>query len=242
MLDAYERMGLLDTTAVVVTSDHGGSTISRRAQPAKDLATKLNGGGVAENGGSVFVYSTDAAAISAIRALDYAGPIFTRDGHERTFPFTMIGLDGPRAPDIVFSFTWSDDAAGGLPGAAVGTPSKLLVDHGSTSPHELRNTLVAAGPDFRSGWRDPLPVGNIDICPTLTQLLHLESGSQMDGRVLEEALRQESGPTAAGWHEESEQALSFSARGREWRQRVWFEHAGAHAYLTGGVVEPEKTT
>jgi hypothetical protein len=172
-----------------------------------------------------------------IRELDYAGPIFTRDGHDQTFPLSVVGLDGPRAPDIIFSFTWSDDASGGVPGSAVGLPSKLVVDHGSTSPHELRNTLVAAGPDFRSGWRDPLPVGNIDICPTLTRLLQLDSGSPMDGRVLTEALRQSIDNAPVG--RETEEVLTFSARGREWRQRLWFEHAGAAVYLTGGAVQPE---
>ena len=237
ILDTYEELGRRDTTAVLVTSDHGGSTISRRAQPVKDLAARLKGGVVAENGGSVFVYSKDTDAVNAIRELDYAGPIFTRDGRERTFAYELVGLDGPRAPDIVFSFMWTDDAAGGLPGSATGTPSKLVVDHGSTSPYELRNTLVAEGPDFRSGWRDPLPVGNIDICPTLTQLLQLDSGSPMDGRVLTEALRQAAEATAPEWHEKSEHVLAFSARGRDWRRRLWFEHAGTTAYLTGGTVE-----
>jgi phosphonoacetate hydrolase len=236
ILQAYDRLGLLDTTAVVVTSDHGGSTISTRARPARDLAARLHNGAVAENGGSVFVYSGDTNAVPAIRTLDYAGPIFTADGHDQTFPYAMIGLDGPRAPDIVFSFRWTDAVGGGLPGSATGTPSKLVVDHGSTSPYELRNTLVVAGPDVRSGWRDPLPVGNIDICPTLTHLLKLDAGTEMDGRVLTEALR-ESDSADPAWHT-GEDVRTFTARGREWRQRLWFEGTGDAAYLTGGSVEP----
>jgi hypothetical protein len=43
--------------------------------------------------------------------------------------------------------------------------SKLAVDHGSISPFDLHNTLACQGPDFRSGWRDASPVGNIDIAP-----------------------------------------------------------------------------
>ena len=33
-----------------------------------------------------------------VRSLDYAGPVFTRDGREQTFPLSLVGLDGPRAP------------------------------------------------------------------------------------------------------------------------------------------------
>ena len=62
-----------------------------------------------------------------------------------------------------------------------------------TPDDELRNTLVCAGPDFRIGWRDPAPVGNVDIAPTLTQILRLGPGSPFQGRVLGEAL--EAAPT-----------------------------------------------
>jgi arylsulfatase A-like enzyme len=237
ILDTYERLGARDSTAVVVTSDHGSSTINRRVQPAHDLAALLDGGAVAENGGSVFVYTSDpAAAVGAIRTLDYAGPIFTRDGVAHTFPLCLVGLDGPRAPDIVFSLEWSAKTAGGVPGTAVGTNSKLAVDHGTISPFELRNTLICAGPDFREGWQDPAPVGNIDIAPTLTHLLQLAPGTPFDGRVLAEALR--AAPTDAPEWTTRDEAVNFVARGSEWTQRVWFERFASHEYLAGGLVEP----
>ena len=171
ILEAYERLGMRGSTSVVVTSDHGSSTLTRRVQPAHDMATLLAAGAAAENGGSVFVYTSEPAAVGAIRKLDYVGPIFTRDGREQTFPLALVGLDGPRAPDIVFSMEWSDTEVDGVPGVAVGTHGKLAVDHGTIGPFELRNTLVCEGPDFRVGWRDPAPVGNIDIAPTLTHVL-----------------------------------------------------------------------
>jgi arylsulfatase A-like enzyme len=235
ILDAYQKRGLRDSTAVVVTSDHGTSTITRRVKPARDLAALLQGGAVAENGGSVFVYTTDpAAAVGAIRTLDYAGPIFTRDGCERTFKLAQVGIDGPRAPDIVFSLAWSDAAVDGVPGAATGTTAKLVVDHGTISPFELRNTLVMHGPDFRVGWRDPAPVGNIDVAPTLTRVLGLEPGTPFDGRVLDEALR--AAPASEPVWDTRQEELSFSARGQTWVQRLWFESIDAHEYLTGGSV------
>jgi arylsulfatase A-like enzyme len=236
ILEAYERLGVRGSTAVVVTSDHGSSTITRRVQPARDLAARLAGVAVAENGGSVFVYTPDpAAAVGAIRTLDYAGPIFTRAGGEHTFPLGLVGLDGPRAPDIVFSLGWSANTVDGVPGVAVGTNAKLAVDHGTISPFELRNTLIVEGQDFRVGWTDPAPVGNIDIAPTLIQVLRLASGTPLDGRVLDEALRD--APTDPPVWTTREQTLSFNARGSEWTQRVWFERFNSAEYLTGGAVE-----
>jgi hypothetical protein len=76
-----------------------------------------------------------------------------------------------------------------------------------------------------------LPAGNIDVCPTLTHLLGLEQGSAMEGRVLHEALV---GGTAVAEWDSTEEVREFSARGRDWRQRVWFDGG----YLAGGTVEP----
>ncbi len=236
ILAAYERLGLRDATDVVVTSDHGTSTITRRVQPKHDLTHLVRTGAVAENGGSVFVYSSEKSAVSEIRKLDYVGPVFTRDGRDDTFPLALVGIDGPRAPDIVFSLTWSDDGADGMPGVAVGTNAKLAVDHGTISPFDLRNTLVCQGADFRRGWRDTAPVGNIDIAPTLTHVLGLAPGSPFDGRVLHEALR--NGPAEAPAVSTREETVSFNARGAEWVQRVWFECAtGQVEYVAGGAVE-----
>jgi arylsulfatase A-like enzyme len=219
----------------VVTSDHGGSTITHRTRPAQDLARVLSSGAAAENGGSVFVYSSDKDAVSAIRQFDYVGPVFTSDGRDNTFPMGLVGLNGPRAPDLVFSHVWSSDKVVGVPGTASGSNSKLVMDHGTISPFDLHNTLVLNGPDVRTGFRNPAPVGNIDICPTLSHLLGLEIG-KVDGRVLQEALRTWEGadPVWDTW----EEARQFSARGRQWQQRAWFERIGNTSYLAGGTVEP----
>jgi arylsulfatase A-like enzyme len=242
ILKTSDRLGLRGTTAVVVTSDHGASTITRRASPAADLGRLLPAGGVAaENGGSTFVYSSAPGVVEAIRQLDYVGPVFTRDGRDQTFPLSLVGLDGPRAPDAVFSFAWSDEQLGGLPGGAVGTHGKLVVDHGTLSPYELRNTLIVHGPDFRTGWQDTAPVGNIDIAPTLTRVLGLkqeqDQGTAFEGRVLSEALRDGAPPSAPDWQTRIEER-AFSARGRQWVQRVWLEQVGSTVYTHRGAVEP----
>jgi predicted AlkP superfamily pyrophosphatase or phosphodiesterase len=72
LLEAYERLGLRSTTTMVVASDHGGSTITSRARPARDLSRLLADGAAVENGGSVFVYSSDPGVVGAIRRFAYA--------------------------------------------------------------------------------------------------------------------------------------------------------------------------
>lgn len=227
ILRAFDALGMRDTTAVAVTSDHGGSTITRRAQPSHDLSMP-----VAENGGSVFAYSSDPQLPAMIRQFDYVGPLFTRDGRDNTFPLSLVGLDGPRAPDAVFSFTWTSDVVQGVPGTAIGSNSKLVMDHGSISPFDLHNTLVLHGPDFRRGIRSAAPVGNIDVTPTLAHVLGLDIG-HVDGRVISEAIVGGLEPTSDTWEEQRQ----FTARGRAWRQRVWFDRTGATSYLAGGSIE-----
>jgi hypothetical protein len=52
-------------------------------------------------------------------------------------------------------------------------------------------SLMARGPHFKAGLRDPLPSANVDIAPTLGRILGF-SMPDAQGRVLEEAL--EGGP------------------------------------------------
>jgi hypothetical protein len=94
-----------------------------------------------------------------------------------------------------------------------------------------------AGPAFRSAWRDPLPVGNIDICPTLVDVLGLDAGTPTDGRILTESVRSSASTSLPAWRT-TDVTESFDARGRSWTQRVWFDEIGGSRYLAGGAVEP----
>src|SRR5438045_9606706 len=66
--------------------------------------------------------------------------------------------------------------------------------HGSFSPLDVHNTLIAFGPHFREGLKDPLPTGNVDLAPTIAGILGLNL-PRADGRPLLEALR--NGPAVA---------------------------------------------
>jgi hypothetical protein len=63
--------------------------------------------------------------------------------------------------------------------------------HGSFSRADTWNFMAARGPDFRPGFRDPLPASNADIGMTIAELLKLQltPKGQLSGRVLTESLR-----------------------------------------------------
>ena len=51
----------------------------------------------------------------------------------------------------------------------------------------MNNTLLCKGPSFRKGDRILSPSGNIDVMPTVLDLLGVAVPESIDGRVLEEA-------------------------------------------------------
>jgi arylsulfatase A-like enzyme len=61
--------------------------------------------------------------------------------------------------------------------------------HGSFSPRDVHNVLIASGPAFRPDFhRDELPSANVDVAPTIASILGIALPSA-DGRALDEALR-----------------------------------------------------
>ena len=60
--------------------------------------------------------------------------------------------------------------------------------HGSFSPIDVHNTLIASGPDFAEHFTDTLPSGNVDVAPTVAKIFGLALPNA-DGRPLLEALR-----------------------------------------------------
>lgn len=62
--------------------------------------------------------------------------------------------------------------------------------HGSFSRADTRNFMAAIGPDFKKGYVDNAPVGNVDVAPTLAHILgfDLKGPGELKGRVATEAL------------------------------------------------------
>src|SRR5262249_27875498 len=94
--------------------------------------------------------------------------------------------------DVVIGLRWSPGpSSNGAPGLVFyDGPDRKAGEgmHVTLSPFDMHNTLVAVGPDFRRGFADDLPTGNVDLAPTILWILGITPPRPMDGRVLTEAL------------------------------------------------------
>jgi arylsulfatase A-like enzyme len=208
VLKELTTRGVRDKTDVFVISDHGFSTVSRILNVIEVLRTAgfnavrefdqapANGDVlVVGNGGSMLLYVIGhdplltQKIVAFLQTQDFAGVVFTRGPMEGTFTLDQVRINSPDAPDIVVSLRWTNEKnAAGVPGSVPCEGFSTIGTHSSLSPFDMRNTLVAAGPDFRHGWIDELPSGNVDLAPTILHLLGIEPPQKMDGRVLAEAL------------------------------------------------------
>jgi len=109
-----------------------------------------------------------------------------------TLPLSSVHLQNNQrnSPDIIVSYAFDADAKiSHVPGIEYcGGASSNRGMHGSFSPRDVHNVLIASGVDFKSNDKNPLPSGNVDVAPTVAYLLGL-SLPNADGRVLSEALR-----------------------------------------------------
>jgi len=203
--DTLRARGLLDRVNIIVTSDHGFSThtrelrlatlVDRFARPMSDGSKDIV---VAE--GAIYLRSGPdvdrvAAIVAALQARPEVGAIFTRPRGsgiaEGTVPgtlsFDIVRWNHPRAGDILVSSNWSAEANDA--GFAGKTADANVAGHGSSSPYDIHNTLIAAGPDFLTHAVSDVPTGNVDIAPTLMHLLGLTPAPSMAGRIVSEGLR-----------------------------------------------------
>lgn len=152
---------------------------------------------IAPNGGSEYLYlpSHDRARIvDAVRFLqsrEMFGAIFVDARYGKipgTLPLATVHLENKRSPDIIASYDFNADAAvQGFKGTVYTSMSNERGMHGSFSPVDVHNMLLASGPDFRKNLRSELPSGNVDVAPTIAAVLKIDLGKP-DGRVLREAL------------------------------------------------------
>ena len=130
-------------------------------------------------------------AVRFLQSREMFGAIFVdaRYGHiPGTLPLTTVRLENKRSPDIIASYDFDAEAiVQGFKGMVYTSMSNERGMHGSFSPIDVHNTLIASGPDFRQGLRSELPSGNVDLAPTLAAVLKLDLG-KTDGRVLREAV------------------------------------------------------
>jgi arylsulfatase A-like enzyme len=209
--DTLQTRGLLARTNIIVTSDHGFSTHThglRLAELVEPFAKPMADGSkdivVAE--GAIYLRAGReparvAAIVAALQKRPEVGAIFTRAAGNGavegavpgTLSFDIARWNHARAGDILVSASWTNEKnANGFAGA---TTESGVAGHGSSSPYDIHNTLIAAGPDFRERAVSGVPTANVDIAPTLLHLLGMKPAPSMTGRVIEEALR--NGPAAS---------------------------------------------
>jgi arylsulfatase A-like enzyme len=201
-----------DGTHLYPNQDDGHGNICGRAQkytsPSYVVPKPIPAGAVvvAVNAGSDYLFVPDGnintveAAVTSLQSRLQFGAIFVSDRHGQIagpLPMSLIKTEtsgNGRAPDIIVSFSFDEDVTvAGKAGVSYASSVNRRGDHGSFSPTDTHISLMASGPDFKSGLRDPLPTGNVDIAPTVARILKFDMPA-VQGRVLEEALQ--GGPPA----------------------------------------------
>jgi hypothetical protein len=262
VLSALDERKARSTTDVFVVSDHGFSTISRSIDLPKILSqagfaamTQFKGEPkpgeimLAGNGGSVLFYVTGheetvtRRLVEFLQQSDFAGVIFTKQPTEGTFSLEQANMENDHAPDVLMAFRW--DAAKNQ----FGVPGMIDADwqraagkgtHATLSRFDMHNTLIAAGPDFKRGVTNELPTGNIDLAPTILQILGIKPTSKMDGRILTEAMAGRVGalPRPDATARESGQTTTIKATRTfspgTWRQSLQISRVGSTVYLDEG--------
>jgi arylsulfatase A-like enzyme len=216
ILESLAKNGLLSSTDILLMSDHGHATVSTTV----NVATELIESGfkrslessdilVAGKGGSISMYVADhhsdtiKAIVEFLLSHDWCGPLFTSEKYQsaETFPLSLVHCEHTRSPSLLMAFNWNDNAnTYGARGCGVFAEAGVAVgsgSHGSLSPYEIRNFLIAVGPHFNQGMTSTIPSGNIDILPTILALLDLPAPSTTAGRILTESLRPHSPPSDA---------------------------------------------
>ena len=251
VLEALDTAGLRNDTDILIISDHGFSTIAR----ATDVVGELNAAGLkvtgtgqqpqsgeiveVNNGGSIMFYvighdkEIGQRLTEIIQKTDYAGVIFSRWKLPGTFDLHTGHIATKEAPEVVMAFRWSGDpnaygAAGTVPAEV--PPRKVgKGTHASLSAYDMHNTLIAAGPDFRKGWADETPTGNIDLAPTVLWILGVPQAERMDGRVLLEAM-----PGHRLGRKASQEVLTAENPTTGWKQYLKVSHVGTTEYFDEG--------
>ena len=154
---------------------------------------------IAANGGSEYLYVPDhdtttvASAVKFLQSREEIGAIFVASSYGNlpgTLPLDLVKLENSagRNPDIVASYDYDETATiQGLQGIEFESAQNNRGMHGSFSPIDVHNTLVAMGPRFKAGAQDTLPSGNVDVAPTVAAILGVAL-AQAAGRSLDEAL------------------------------------------------------
>jgi hypothetical protein len=198
---------------------------------------------LAGNGGSVLFYVIGHEKILTRRLVeflqqsDFAGVIFTKEPMEGTFDLAQANMNPPEdsdAPDVVMCFRWNDSKNQfDIPGMIDADWQRVAGKgtHVTLSRFDMHNMLIAAGPDFPRGQTDDLPSGNIDLAPTILNILAITPQQKLNGRVLSEAMANNaSAPKAEIKTMEAAKDFLLGT----WRQSLQISRVGPTVYVNEG--------
>lgn len=206
ILDSLEARKLTNKVNIIISTDHGFATYVGK-QGLADFLIKQGfkkdktSDDVIVTEGAIYVKDHNQEAIkkivAALQAQEWIGPVFTKGksaGDKKgwvdgTLSFESIHWDhSTRAADILTASNWDDRKNSyGYAGASFSTG---VAGHGGLSPYEVHIALMAYGPSFKNGYIDDLPTSNVDIVPTVLHIHGLQVPAKMDGRVLNELLKE----------------------------------------------------
>ncbi|MDQ4058748.1 MAG: alkaline phosphatase family protein [Actinomycetota bacterium] len=155
---------------------------------------------------------------------------------EGTFSLELIHqLNRDRHCDVLLTFPWSSaQNEFGVPGADVTTVRRghpMHSGHGSMSPWAIRNTLIAYGPAFKRATTIRVPVGHVDLVPTILFLKNVNGSACKDGRVVSEALRQ--GPDEEQVAMDTRTFITTSPD-NAYKAAIQISQVGHHRYIDKG--------
>ena len=227
----------------ILISDHGFSTIAetvdvnaalvdaglKEAPDANDIVRASNS-----------LYLNGSArerlpeVVEFLQRQPWLGAVLVRDDLLPAVPGSMPQSAAfghhPRSAEVMYANRWWDGAnANDTPGCVVQGAS-LAATHGSASPYDVNNTLIAWGPSFKQGVVSAAPCGIVDVAPTVLRLLGLPFAASMQGRVLDELLRDGPGPDALPVTRSAREALLMTPDGLR-RQTAAYSTVAGHTYL-----------
>jgi hypothetical protein len=170
---------------------------------------------VATNGGSDLIYLPNndkklaARTIKALLEQDYVSGIFVDASLGKfpgTLPLSQINLKGAAVtptPAIVVNFRSYVAGCDEPTNCSVEVADTVLRQgqgmHGSFGRGDTMNFMAAIGPDFKTGYADPLPVSNADVGMTAVKLMGLKQkpNGHLIGRAMTEAMPNGATPKAS---------------------------------------------
>lgn len=215
VLAAVDALGLTAATSVFVVSDHGftantaGVDVAGALVDAGLKASRTSADVILASSGQAVALHVEgrdperiARIVRFVQSSHWGGVVFTagpapgdpRGAEAGTFSLELIhAAHAERGADVLFTFPWTSGLnAFGVAGTDSANVSAgvapLPNDHGSMSPWNVRNTLVAWGAGFKTRTIVRVPVGTVDVTPTVLALLDVAERDGVDGRVLSEAL------------------------------------------------------